>query len=60
MTDSFMLMYKDPPGLQVVVHSMSSFPFLRSLPTLCYFPIVWDGLPLHPLKPKHAEFGRLR
>ena len=34
MTDGFMLMYKDLPGLQVVVHSIPSFPLLRSLSTL--------------------------
>ena len=29
-----MLMYKDLPGLQVVVHSIRSFPLLRNLSTL--------------------------
>ena len=56
MTDSFM----DLPGLQVVVHSIPSFLLLRSLSTLCYFPMVWHGVPPHPTKPKHAEFGQLR
>ena len=37
MTDGFMLMYKDLPGLQVVVHSIPSFPLLQTLSTLCYF-----------------------
>ena len=55
-----MLMYKDLPGLQVVVHSIPSFPLLRSLSTLCYFPMVWHGLPPHPMKPKRAEFGQLQ
>ena len=32
----FMLMYKDNPGLQVVVHSTPSFTLLQSSPTLCY------------------------
>ena len=50
MTDGFMLMYKDLPGLQVVVHSIPSYPLLRTLSTLCYF----------PMKPKRAEFGQLR
>ena len=35
MTDGFMLMYKDLPGLQVVVRSIPSFPLLRTLSTLC-------------------------
>ena len=60
MTDGFMLMYKDLPGLQVVVHSIPSFPLLRTLSTLCYFPMVWHGWPPHPMKPKRAEFGQLR
>ena len=60
MTDGFMLMYKDLPGLQVVVHSIPSFPLLRSLSTLCYFPMVWHGLPPHPMKPKCAASGQLR
>ena len=38
-------MYKDLLGPQVVVHSIPSFPLLRSLSTLCYFRIVWHGLP---------------
>ena len=59
MTDGFMLMYKDLPGLQVVVHSIPSFPLLRTLSTLCYFPMVWHGRPPHPMKPKRAEFGQL-
>ena len=59
MTDGFMLMYKDLPGLQVVVHSIPSFPLFRSLLTLCYFPMVWHGLPPHPMKPKCAKFGQL-
>ena len=45
-----MLMYKDLPGLQVVVHSIPIHPLLRTLSTLCYF----------PMKPKRAEFGQLR
>ena len=60
MTDCFMLMYKDLPALQVVVHSIPSFPLLRTLSTLCYFPMVWHGRPPHPMKPKRAEFGQLR
>ena len=60
MTDGFMLMYKDLPGLQLVVHSIPSFPLLRTLSTLCYFPMVWHGRPPHPMKPKRAEFGQLR
>ena len=60
MTDGFMLMYKDLPGLQVVVHSTPSFPLLRSSSTLCYFPMVWHGVPLHPMKPKRAKCGQLR
>ena len=59
MTDGFMLMYKDLPRLQGVVHSIVSFPLLRSSSTLCYFPTVWHGLPLHPMKPKPTEFGQL-
>ena len=47
MHDGFMLMYKDHPVLQVLVHSTSSFPLLRSSPTLCYFMMVWNGLPVH-------------
>ena len=54
-----MLIFKDLPGLQVVVHSISSFPLLRTLSTLCYFPMVWHGRPPHPIKPKRAEFGHL-
>ena len=57
MTDGFMLMYKDLPGLQVVVHSIRSFPLLRTLLTLCYFSMIWHGRPPHP---KRAEFGQLR
>ena len=60
MTNGFTLMYKDLPGLQVLVHSMPSFPLLRTLSKLCYFPIVWHGRPPHRTKPKHAEFGQLR
>ena len=60
MTDGFMLMYKDLLGLQVVVHWKLSFPLLWSLSTLCYFPMVWHGLPPHPMKPKRAEFGQLQ
>ena len=60
MTDGFMLMYKDLPGLQVVVHSIPSFPLLRTFSTFCYFPMVWHGRPPHPMKPKRAEFGQLR
>ena len=60
VTDGFMLMHKDPPGLQVVVHSVPSFPLLRNSSTLCYFLVVWRGLPLHPMKPKRAEFGELQ
>ena len=41
-----MLMYKDPPGLQLVVHPILSFPLLQTLSTLCYFPMVWHGRPL--------------
>ena len=57
MTDGFILMYKDLPGLQVVV---PSFPLLRTLLTLCYFPMVWHRRPAHPMKPKRAEFGQVR
>ena len=60
MIDGFMLIYKDLPGPQVVVHSTPSFPLLRTLSTLCYFPMVWNGRPPHPMKPKCAEFGQLR
>ena len=60
MTDGFTLMYKDLPGLQVLVHSLPSFPLLRTLSKLCYFPMVWHGRPPHPMKPKHAKFGQLR
>ena len=60
MTDSFMLMYDDLHGLQVLVHSIMSFPLLRTLSTLCYFPMVWQGRPPHPMKPKLVEFGQLR
>ena len=60
MTDGFTLMYKDLPRLQVLVHSIPSFPLLRTLSKLCYFPMVWHGRPPHPMKPKHAEFGQLR
>ena len=60
MTDGFMLIYKDLPRRQVVVHSIPSYPLLRTLSTLCYFPMVWHGWPPHPMKPKHAEFGQLR
>ena len=60
MTDGFMLMYKDHPGLQLVVHSIPSFPLLWTLSTLCYFPMVCHGRPPHPMKPKRAEFGQLR
>ena len=53
--------YVDVQGSpQVVVHSIPSFPLLRSLLTLCYFPMVWHGPPPHPMKPKCAEFGLLR
>ena len=57
MTDGFTLMYNDLPGLQVLVHSLPSFPLLQTLSKLCYFPMVWHGRPPHPMKPKHAEFG---
>ena len=57
MTNGFMLMYKDLPGLQVVVHSIPSFPLLRTLSTLCYFWMDWHGQLPHPMKPKCAEFG---
>ena len=50
MTDGFMLMYKDLPGLQVVVYSIPSYPLLWTLSTLCYL----------PMKPKPAELGQLR
>ena len=59
MTDPFIFMYKDLPGLQVVVHSLPSFPLLRSLPTLCYFLMLWHRLPPHPMKPKRAKFEQL-
>ena len=45
MTDGFMLLYKDLPGLQVVVHSIPSFPLLLTLSTLCYF--RWFGTDGH-------------
>ena len=45
LTDGFMLMYKDPPGLQVLVHSMPSFPLLRSSSTSSSFPMVWATSP---------------
>ena len=57
MTDGFTLMYKNLPGLQVLEHSIPSFPLLPTLSKLCYFPMVWHGRPAHPMKPKHAEFG---
>ena len=60
MTDGFMLMYRDLPGLQVVVHCIPSFPLLRTLSTLCYFLMVWHGRPPHAMKPKRAEFGQSR
>ena len=60
MTDGFTLMSKDLPGLQVLEHSIPSFPLLRTLSKLCYFPMVCHGGPPHRKKPKHAEFGRLR
>ena len=60
MTEGLLLMYKDLPGLQVVVHSVQSFPPLWNLSTLCQLPIVWHGLPPHPMKAKRAEFGQLR
>ena len=60
MNDGFMLMCMDPPRLQVVVHSTPSFPLLPTSSTLCYFPMVWHGLPLHLMKPKRAEFGQLK
>ena len=59
-TNGFTLMYKDLPRLQVLVHSIPSFPVLRTLSKLCYFPMVWHGRPPHPMKPKHAEFGQLQ
>ena len=52
-----MLMYKDLPGLQVVVHAIPSFPLLRNSPTLCYFQMVLHG---SPPQPKRGEFGHLR
>ena len=50
MTDSFMPMYKDIPGLQVVVHSIPSFPLLRSLSTLCqqHLRFMQKNRPLQP------------
>ena len=45
----FMLLLRGPPGLQEV--GIPSFPLLLSSLTLCCFPMVWHGLPLHPLKP---------
>ena len=57
MTNGFTLMYQDLLALHAVVHSIPSSPLLRSLSMLCYFPMVWNGLPPHPMKPKRAEFG---
>ena len=50
MTDGFMLMYKDLPNLQVVVHSIRSFPLLRSLSTLCqqHLRFMQENRPLQP------------
>ena len=50
MTDGFMLMYKDLPGPQVVVHSIRSFPLLRSLSTLCqqHLRFMQENRPLQP------------
>ena len=41
MTDGFMLMYKDLPGLQVVVHSIPSYPLLRDLVDVVLLPDGW-------------------
>ena len=60
MTNGFMLIYKELPRLQMVVHSIPSFPLLRGSSTLSYFLMVWHGLPPHPMKPKRVEFGQLR
>ena len=46
-------------GSEPAKQSIPSFPLLRTLLTLCNFPMVWHGRPPHPTKPKRAEFGQL-
>ena len=57
MTVGFMLMCRVPPGLSTLYRVFHSS---QARPTLCCILMVWHGLPLHPLKPKHAAFGKLQ
>ena len=54
MTETFMLMYKDPRRLQVVVHSIPSFP-LAELVGIVLLP---DGLAHTATSPNEAQACR--